>query len=82
VRLWKLQSRTSPLVLRGASDGITSVAFSPDQQMLLAASQEGTCRVYCTTFDGILALAQQRVTRRLTSAERMLYLEQEKERGP
>ena len=56
VRLWDFQSaelwergvsQEGPLVLSGPADAVTAVDFSPDGQRVLAASADGTARIWC-----------------------------------
>jgi outer membrane protein assembly factor BamB len=53
---------------------VQGVAFRPDGARLATASEDGTVRVYILYIENLMALAQTRVTRSLTSEERQKYL--------
>ena len=47
-RLWERGvSQEGPLVLSGPVDAVTAVDFRPDGQRVLAASADGTARIWC-----------------------------------
>jgi WD40 repeat protein len=78
VRVWETATGEQLVVFRGHSDDLQSVAFSSDGTLVVTASEDGTARIYpcdlCVSFDRLLELAGERVTRRLTPEERALYL--------
>ncbi len=51
MRVWDLESRTSVHVIRGHTDTLSHVAFSPDGDRLVTGSKDGTARVWDLTFD-------------------------------
>ena len=57
-----------------ASDALTSVSFSPDGTQLAAVGRDGTARIYLLKIDDLIALAEKRVTRALTTEECQQYL--------
>jgi WD40 repeat protein len=72
VRIWSVTSGDVLLTLRNAQ----SVDFSPDGRRILISADEARihdCEV-CGDLDELLALAERRVTRGLTQAERERYL--------
>lgn len=72
VRIWSVTSGDVLLTLRNAQ----SVDFSPDGRSILISGDEARihdCEV-CGDLDELLALAERRVTRQLTPAERERYL--------
>jgi len=66
------------LTLIGHSRAVFDLAYSPDGTRLATASFDGTIRVYVVPIEGLVALAESRVTRSLTSEEcrKFLHLEQ------
>jgi WD40 repeat protein len=46
VKLWDGQSGQELLSLKGHTDGVSSVAFSPDGQRLISASRDETVKVW------------------------------------
>ena len=74
VRLWDAQTGKLLLTLDGAAQGVGAVAFSPDGTRLAAENYDGTTRVYVLPIPDLIALAQSRLTRTLTTAECQRYL--------
>ena len=50
-----------------------STVYSPDGRFIVTASFDGTARQYVMDIDELLRLAQSRVTRQLTPAERAQF---------
>jgi WD40 repeat protein/transcriptional regulator with XRE-family HTH domain len=73
-KLWDVASGQLLQNLPGHTAGVTSVAFSPDGTRLAVASLDGTTRLYELQLDKLIALAQARIIRRLTSQECQQYL--------
>jgi WD40 repeat protein len=75
-KLWDASTGKEELTLPGSLAGVTDVAFTPRDggAELAVASQDGTVRVYLLRLPELLALAHQRVTRDLTTAECQKYL--------
>jgi WD40 repeat protein/transcriptional regulator with XRE-family HTH domain len=72
-KLWDALTGKELLTLH-APDGLTSVAFSPDGFQLAVASRDGTDRIYLLRIEDLIELANQRVTRSLTTEECQQYL--------
>jgi len=79
-----LKDGTLVLTLIGHTDRVWSAAFSPDGQLIVNASKDGTVRVWEAhtppevenppdALDALLAQAKQRVTRQLTAEERRRF---------
>ncbi|MBI3818321.1 MAG: hypothetical protein HY286_06480 [Planctomycetes bacterium] len=47
--------------------------FSPDEQWVLSACENGMHHLWCARTDDLLALANRRVTREFTAAELKVY---------
>jgi WD40 repeat protein len=62
------------LKLTAHTDVVTDVAFTPDGNRLISASQDGTVRVYTLLTEELVELARDRVTRDLTAEECQRYL--------
>jgi WD40 repeat protein/basic membrane lipoprotein Med (substrate-binding protein (PBP1-ABC) superfamily)/transcriptional regulator with XRE-family HTH domain len=72
-RLWDADSGLELLTFFGDGSGLSDVAFSPDGTRLATGGYKGI-RVYVLPIDELIALAQTRVTRDLTSEECQKYL--------
>jgi WD40 repeat protein/transcriptional regulator with XRE-family HTH domain len=72
-KLWDALTGKELLTLH-APDGLTSVAFSPDGFQLAVASRDGTDRIFLLRIEDLIELANQRVTRSLTTEECQQYL--------
>lgn len=75
-KLWDTETGKEALTLPGHLGGVTGVAFSPLEggSQLAVASVDGVVRVFLLQIDKLLALAESRVTRSLTTAECQKYL--------
>jgi WD40 repeat protein len=75
-KIWDSSTGKELLTLPGSQGGVTDVAFSPRDggADLAVASTDGTVRVFLLRLSDLLALAHQRVTRGLTTAECQQYL--------
>ena len=78
VRIWSASSHQLLVALTAPDDSpLSSVAFSPDGKEIVTASQDGTAQVWSTELaepvQTIERIAERRVTRKLTPAERRLY---------
>lgn len=64
-------------MLRGHNGEVTSAAFSPAGNYIVTTSRDHTAQIYeceiCGTFEQVLSLAKQRVTRQLTPEERTQF---------
>lgn len=83
----KPEERSQPIELRGHAGLLISVAYSRDGQFVVTGSDDGTARVWRTqkldekvvnnlAVPDLLTLAQSRVTRELTPAEREKFTNQ------
>ena len=77
VKLWDADSGHELLTLRGHSDSVTGVAFSPDGKRLASASDDNTVQVYALDIKDLLQLARKRITRSLTPEECKRYFQTE-----
>jgi WD40 repeat protein len=78
LRIWKTDAVAMPVVFGNYGAPIQRATFSPDGQYIATSQIDGTIRLWpcevCGPISKILALANQRVTRTLTSEERRLFL--------
>jgi WD40 repeat protein/serine/threonine protein kinase len=74
VKLWDLESETEVLTLPGEGNNGREVAFSPDGKYLAASTGSGLVPIFILPVEHLLAQAESRVTRQLTSAECRQYL--------
>jgi WD40 repeat protein len=82
--VWDPATGNQVMQLRGFRRGVETAAFSPNGRMIVTAGWDPADRIYssaqivdaevCYPLDELLALASRRVTRSLTSAERVVYL--------
>ena len=72
-KVWPLAGG-EPVTLPGHRQGVEGIAFSPDGSRLAAAGQDGSVRVYALDLGDLVAIAQARLTRSLTTAECQQYL--------
>jgi WD40 repeat protein len=76
IRVWELETGKS-VAFAGPGGALADVAFTGDGSQIVASSTEGT-RIYSCRFCGptsaVLTRAEQATTRRLTAAERALFL--------
>jgi len=75
-KIWDVETGVEILTLPGNSGGVYGVAFSPldGGAHLVVASNDGVARVFLLRIEEMLALAQSRVTRALTTTECDKYL--------
>jgi WD40 repeat protein/DNA-binding SARP family transcriptional activator len=78
VRIWDARTGQQLRVLDHPG-AVNNVAFTPDGKSVATLDFDGTIRIWdactdCENASALLALAQQRVTRRLTAAERRTFL--------
>jgi WD40 repeat protein len=75
-KVWDVATGEEILTLPGSKGGVYGVAFSPlDNGVHLAvASNDGIVRIFLLKIDELLALAESRVTRSLTTEECKKYL--------
>jgi WD40 repeat protein len=74
-KLWETETGQEILTLPGSLGGVYGVDFSPlDGAQLAVASVDGVVRIFLLDVDKLLALAETRVTRSLTTAECQKYL--------
>jgi WD40 repeat protein len=72
-RMWDAASGRELAVLRGHARNVLSATWSPDGRRILMVGSDGTARIYYANLADLLALAESRVTRQLTSLERQSY---------
>ena len=75
-KIWDATSGQELLTLYGSGVGICCVAFSPDGAYLFTGGDDGV-RVYTLRIEDLIALAQSRLTRSLTTEECQKYLHME-----
>ena len=79
-KIWDAATGQEILTLPGSEGGVSGVGFSPSDNgaHLVVASADGIVRIFLLRIDELLALAQSRVTRPLTTEEcrRYLHLDQ------
>ncbi len=75
VRLWDPASGQTTLTLTGHTGAITGVGFSPDGTRIASTSFDGTLRVYVLSVERLEQIARARLTRTLTRAECLQYLD-------
>jgi WD40 repeat protein len=73
-KIWDAATGQHLFNLYGHTGGTGWVAFSPDGRRLVTAGGDGTVRMYVLQLDELVALAQSRVTRTLTTEECQQYL--------
>lgn len=75
-KIWDIETGQETLTLPGNLGVVTGVAFSPldDNTHLVVSSADGTTRVFPLNLKELLALAQIRITRSLTTEECQKYL--------
>jgi WD40 repeat protein len=75
-KIWDVETGQEILTLPGSQGGVYGAAFSPVDggSQIAVASNDGIVRVFLLRIDELLALAQSRVTRSLTTAECKKYL--------
>ncbi|MBE0681505.1 MAG: helix-turn-helix domain-containing protein [Anaerolineales bacterium] len=75
-KVWDVASGEEILTLPGNLGGVRGVAFSPvtDSTRLVVASSDGVTRIFVLPINELLALAQSRVTRLMTTEECQKYL--------
>jgi WD40 repeat protein len=75
-KIWDAATGQEILTLPGSEGAVSGVAFRPMHggAHLAVASNDGIVRVFLLKIDELLALAQTRVTRSLTTAECKKYL--------
>jgi WD40 repeat protein/transcriptional regulator with XRE-family HTH domain len=78
-KVWDVATGEEILTLPGNVGGVKGVAFSPvaDIPQLVVSSSDGVTRVFILPMNDLLALAQSRVTRSLTTEECRKYLHTE-----
>ncbi len=77
-RIWDASNGKTLLILRGHANPVTTASYSPDGKSILTASGDGIARLFecdaCTDVDGLLALANSRVTRDLSCDEQRTFM--------
>jgi WD40 repeat protein len=77
-RLWEVPSGRLLGALRGHNAYLTGANFTPDGRSVVTASDDGTARVFpcdaCGSTQTLIRRARQRVTRRVSAAERRQFL--------
>ena len=75
-RIWDPTTGELLLTLGGHLGLVSSVSFNPDGTRLATASVDGRVRVWALDTDSLVEIAEQRVTRTLTDAECLRYLDE------
>ncbi len=78
VRIWNVHTARSVMELPTHGARVLTVAFTPSSKQIVSSADDGTVRVYdcvpCRPFAELLALANIRVTRELTTGEKRAFL--------
>ena len=74
VKIWNSATGQGTLTLVGPTGGIHGLAFSPDGTRLAITGGDGTVRVYLLRIQDLVALAESRLIRWLTTSECQQYL--------
>jgi len=86
VYFWDVATRQIVAEIPGHTATVNSIAFSPDGKFVATASDDATARiaacVWCGTLADLLGVAQTRITRLLTAADRQQYLHEPQTRAP
>ncbi len=72
-QVWDAATGQSQATLSGHTGQVNSAAWSPDGTCIVTAGADGTARIYPMDVVGLVALAQQRLHRTFTPAERATY---------
>jgi WD40 repeat protein len=75
IRIWDAETGESLYSLPGHSRVVTDIEFSPDNMHLASTGADGTVRIYVLPVNDLMLLAKSHVTRTLTNAECILYLQ-------
>ena len=77
-KVWDLETGEELFTLTGHTQAVLDVEFSPDGCLLATSSWDGTVRFYILSVEELMALAEERVTRSLTTQEcqQFLHVEQ------
>jgi WD40 repeat protein len=73
-KVWDAATGQELLTLFGNATNVSGVAFSPDGRRLITSGFDGTARIYVLPIEELVALAQSRVTRSLTTEECQRFL--------
>ena len=75
-KIWDVETGQELLTLPGSEGAVYGVAFSPSDggSHLAVASNDGVVRIFLLRIEDLLALAETRITRPLTTAECQKYL--------
>jgi WD40 repeat protein len=76
-RVWDAATFRTIVIFRGHETDLESAAFSRDARFIATTSEDRTARIYrcelCVSVDRMLALAHQRVLRKLTRSEKARF---------
>ena len=79
MRVWDLERGSSVRVIRGHTDTVNQVAFSPDGDRLVTGSNDGTARVWDLTLDYETGAAEVEAFARFEAVEAIAYARQGRE---
>jgi WD40 repeat protein len=74
IRVWDAETGQPLYTLPGHTRVVLHIEFSPDGTRLVSAGADGTVRIFVLPIDELMALARSRLTRSLTDAECLRYL--------
>jgi WD40 repeat protein len=72
--VWRVGSRTPPILLEGHTGVITASVLSPDGRLAVTASEDSTVRVWRIGWDGLVSHLRGQTTATLNPRERMTLL--------
>ena len=79
-RVWETATGRAIAELRGHTRPLTSAVFGPSNTLILTGSRDGSARLFecaaCGSFEQLVTLARNRITRSLTFDERRTYLDE------
>lgn len=78
-RIWDANTGKEITKLIGHQGQVNDAAWSPDGKRIVTASSDGTARIYYANIEDLIAVIKTYLHRKLTCAERMRYLSEERD---